>query len=394
MKSPIEYFKSIEEPRIDRCKLHSFEDMLFLTIAAVLSGADNFVEIEEFGYYKMDWLKTFLKLEHGIPSHDTIGRLFARIDSKSFEKCFIEWMQSIVELTQGQVIAIDGKTLRGSSSSTNGKKAIHMISAFASANQVVLGQLACEEKSNEITAIPVLLEMVVVKGCIVTVDAMGCQTEIASKIINQGADYILAVKENQKKLHKEIQDLFSLHRSEQYETIEKDHGRIETRRCSVLSNLKSMKVAHNWEQLKQVVRIETKREINGVVSEETRYYISSLDATAQAMNANVRSHWCIENKLHWSLDVGFNEDGNRARTDNSAENLSIVRRLALNLLKTDKTLKVGIAAKRKVAGWNTKYLETPNYNAIALVCSCTSCLIYYLAMTGRIRVKMGIWIFT
>lgn len=358
MKNPIDYFKTLEEPRLERCKLHSFEDILFLTISAVLSGADNFVEIEEFGNNKREWLNTFLKLENGIPSHDTIGKLFARIDVKSFEKCFIDWMQSVVKLTQGQVIAIDGKTLRGSGSATNGKKAIHMVSAFASANQVVLGQLACEEKSNEITAIPALLELIIVKGCIVTIDAMGCQTEIATKIIEQKADYILAVKDNQKKLHKEIQDLFSLHRSEQFETIEKDHGRIETRNCSILKNLKKMKTAEKWDQLKMIIRIESKREINGKVSEETRYYISSLQTTAQAMNAHVRSHWCVENKLHWSLDVGFNEDANRTRTDNSAENLSIVRRVALNLLKTDKTMKVGIAAKRKAAGWNTKYLET------------------------------------
>lgn len=357
MKNPIDYFKSLEEPRIDRCKLHSFEDILFLTIAAVISGADNFVEIEEFGNNKKDWLQRFLKLENGIPSHDTIGKLFARLEAKSFEKCFIEWMQSLVTLTQGQVIAIDGKTLRGSSSATNGKKAIHMVSAFASANQVVLGQLACEEKSNEITAIPALLELIVVKGCIVTIDAMGCQTEIASKIKEQEADYILAVKDNQKKLHKEIQDLFSLHQSQQSETLEKDHGRIETRTCSIIKNLTKMKTAKNWDGLKSIVRIESKREINGKISEETRYYISSLDTTAKAMNTHVRSHWCVENNLHWSLDVGFNEDKNRTRADNSAENLSVIRRIALNLLKTDKTMKVGIAAKRKAAGWNTKYIE-------------------------------------
>lgn len=357
MENPINFFKSLEEPRLDRCKLHSLEDIIFLTIAAVLSGADNFVEIEAFGNEKKEWLSKFLKLKNGIPSHDTIGRLFAAINSALFEQCFIAWMQSVVKLTAGQVIAIDGKTLRGSSSPTNNKKAIHMVSAFASANQVVLGQLACDEKSNEITAIPALLELIIVKGCIVTIDAMGCQTAIAKQIIKHGADYILAVKDNQKNLHKEIQDLFSLHRSEQFETTEKDHGRIETRKCSIVKNLKKMKTAKNWEQLKLIVRIESKREINGIISEETRYYISSLDTTAQAMNANVRSHWCVENNLHWSLDVGFNEDANRTRTDNSAENLSVIRRVGLNLLKTDTTLKVGIAAKRKAAGWNTKYLE-------------------------------------
>ena len=357
MKNPIDYFKTLEEPRIDRCKLHTFEDILFLTIVAVISDADNFVEIEEFGINKKDWLLTFLKLENGIPSHDTIGKLFARIDAKCFEKCFIEWMQSLVTLTQGQVIAIDGKTLRGSASATNGKKAIHSVSAFASANQVVLGQLACEEKSNEITAIPALLELIVVKGCIVTIDAMGCQTEIAKKIIEQGADYLLAFKDNQKKLHKEIQDLFSLHRSEQFETIEKNHGRIETRNCSIIKKLTKMKAAKNWDGLKSIVRIESKREINEKISEETRYYVCSLDTKAEVMNTHVRNHWCVENNLHWSLDVGFNEDKNRTRTDNSAENLSIVRRIALNLLKNDKTMNVGIAAKRKAAGWNTKYLE-------------------------------------
>lgn len=358
MKNGINHFKTLEEPRIDRCNLHLFEDILYLTIAAVICGADNFVEIESFGENKKAWLSTFLKLSNGIPSHDTIGRLFARINVQSFELCFIEWMQSVVKLTQGQVIAIDGKTLRGSASPVNGKKAIHMVSAFASANQVVLGQLACEEKSNEITAIPALLDLIIVKGCIVTIDAMGCQTEIAAKIIEKEADYILAVKDNQQSLHKELQELFCLHRSKSFETLEKDHGRIETRKCSVLTNLKKMKNSAKWVGLKSIVKIESQRDINGKISEETRYYISSLDITAKAMNINVRNHWSVENNLHWALDVSFNEDDNRTRTDNSAENLSIVRRVALNLLKTDKTMKVGIAAKRKSAGWNTKYLET------------------------------------
>ena len=358
MESPINYFKSLVEPRMERCKLHLFDEIIFLTICAVISGADNFVEIESFGNEKKVWLSRFLKFENGIPSHDTIGKLFARIDAKEFEKCFIEWVQSVVELTKGRVIAIDGKTLRGSSSLTNGKKAIHMVSAFASANQVVLGQLSCEEKSNEITAIPALLELIVVKGCIVTIDAMGCQTNIAEKIIEREADYILAVKDNQKKLHKEVQDMFFLHKSESFETLEKDHGRIGTRHCSVLKKLKGMKGVKKWKELKSIVKIESKQEINGKVSEEIRYYISSLDATAQKMNTYVRAHWCVETKLHWILDVSFKEDANRTRTDNSAENLSIVRRIALNLLKAETTLKVGIAAKRKAAGWNNEYLET------------------------------------
>lgn len=342
---------------MDRCKLHSFEDILFLTIAAVICGADNFVEVEEFGLVKKEWLSTFIRLENGIPSHDTIGKLFARIDAKEFEKCFIEWVKSIVVVTKGQVIAIDGKTLRGSASLTNGKKAIHMVSAFANANNVVLGQLACEEKSNEITAIPALLDLIVVSGCIVTVDAMGCQTAIAQKIIERDAEYILAVKDNQKKLHEEIQQTFALQKCESAETVEKSHGRIETRICSVVKNLKGISNLENWTELKSLIRIESKREINGIVSEELRYYISSLDAGAQKMNECVRDHWCVENKLHWILDVSFREDGNRARTDSSAENLSIVRRVALNLLKIETTLKIGIAGKRKTAGWDTKYLE-------------------------------------
>jgi len=357
MENPINYFKSLEEPRMERCKLHSLEDILFLTIAAVISGADNFVEVEAFGNEKKEWLSKFLKLENGIPSHDTIGRLFAAIDAGLFEKCFISWMQSVVKLTEGQVIAIDGKTLCGSASRTNGKKAIHMVSAFASANKVVLGQLACAEKSNEITAIPALLELIIVKGCIVTIDAMGCQTTIAKEIIRHEADYILAVKDNQKNLHKEVQEMFALVKSENFETLEKNNGRIETRKCSILTDLKKMNNTKDWDGLKSIVRIESTREINGTKSEETRYYISSLVTSAEKMNTYVREHWCVENKLHWSLDVSFNEDANRTRTDNSAENLSIIRRVGLNLLKTDNTMKVGIAAKRKAAGWNTKYLE-------------------------------------
>lgn len=358
MENPISYFKSISEPRMERCKLHLFDDILFLTIAAVICGADNFVEIESFGNKKKEWLLTFLKLENGIPSHDTIGKLFARINPKEFELCFIEWMQSVVKLTMGQVIAIDGKTLRGSASATNGKKAIHMVSAFASANGVVLGQLACEEKSNEITAIPALLQLIVVKGCIVTIDAMGCQTNIAKTIIEQEADYILAVKDNQKKLHKEIQDTFCLYKCESFETLEKNHGRIETRNCSIIKNLKGISAAENWRGLKSLIKIESKQEINNVVSEETRYYISSLCIPPEKMNACIREHWCVETKLHWILDVSFKEDDNRTRTDNSAENLSIVRRVALNLLKTEPTMKVGIAAKRKAAGWDNEFLET------------------------------------
>ena len=357
MENPTNYFKSLEEPRMERCKLHSLEDIIFLTIAAVISGADNFVEVEAFGNEKKEWLSKFLKLENGIPSHDTLGRLFAAIDSVLFERCFISWMQSVVKLTEGQVIAIDGKTLRGSASPTNGKKAIHMVSAFASANKVVLGQLACAEKSNEITAIPALLELIIVKGCIITIDAMGCQTAIAKDIIKHEADYILAVKDNQKNLHKEVQEMFTVVKSEKSETLEKNNGRIETRTCSVVTDLKKMNNTENWEGLKSIVKIESTREINGTKSEETRYYISSLKTSAEKMNAYVREHWCIENKLHWSLDVSFNEDGNRTRTDNSSENLSIIRRVGLNILKTDTTMKVGISAKRKAAGWNTKYLE-------------------------------------
>lgn len=362
MENPINHFKQIAEPRMERCKLHSLEDIIFLTIAGVLSGADNFVEVVSFAKTKKEWLLKFLKLENGIPSHDTIGRLFAAIDSYLFEQCFISWMQSVVRLTEGQVIAIDGKTLRGSGSATNGKKAIHMVSAFASANKVVLGQLACSEKSNEITAIPALLELIIVKGCIVTIDAMGCQTAIAKQIIKQEADYILAVKDNQKKLHKEVQEMFGLVNSKSFETIEKNNGRIETRRCSIImpttTGIKKMNNTEDWEGLKSIVRVESTREINGVKGTETRYYISSLDTSSEKMNDHVREHWCIENKLHWSLDVSFNEDANRTRTDNSAENLSIIRRVVLNLLKTDTTMKVGIAAKRKTAGWNTDYLES------------------------------------
>ncbi len=357
MENPIRHFKSLEDPRIDRCKLHWLEEILFLTIVAVISGADNFVEEEAFGKEKKEWLSKFIKLENGIPSQDRIGRLFAAINSDLFEKCLISWMQSVVTLTAGQVIAIDGKTLRGSASPTNGKKAIHMVSALASANKVVLGQLACAEKSNEITAIPALLELIIVKGCIVTIDAMGCQTAIANDIIKHQADYILAVKDNQKKLHKEVQEMFTLVKSENFETLEKNNGRIETRRCSILTDLKKMNNIENWYGLKAIVRIESIREIKGSRSEETRYYISSLATSAEKMNAYIREHWCVENKLHWSLDVSFNEDANRTRTDHSSENLSITRRVGLNILKTDTTMKVGIAAKRKAAGWNTKYLE-------------------------------------
>ena len=314
----------------------------------------------EFACSKEEFLKKFLKLDNGIPSKDTINRTFSAIDSDQFESCFIEWVNSISTITKGQVIAIDGKTLRGAKS--NGKKSpVHMVSAWANENNLVLGQVRVNEKSNEITAIPTLIENLMIKDCIVTIDAMGTQTDIAEKIINNGADYILAVKENQKQLLEEIKDEFKFSKNIETDTnIDIGHGRIETRTCSVISDFLFIENKNDkWKKLKQVIKIESIREFKNSekqTEKATRYYISNLNNKAKQYQTNIRSHWGVENKLHWTLDVAFSEDASRKRNKNAAQNYSILLKIALNLLKNEKTEKQGIAGKRLKAGWNEQYL--------------------------------------
>lgn len=354
----LSYFTSMQDPRIERTKDHLLEDIVFITIAAVICTAETWNEIEDFGNAKYAWLKTFLKLPNGIPSHDTFNRFFAALDPKEFEKCFIDWVNSVAKITDGEVVSIDGKTVRGSRGN-GAKSAIHMVSAWANTNQLVLGQNKVDEKSNEITAIPALLEVLALKGCIITIDAMGCQTNIAEKIIGKEANYILAVKDNQKELHQNIQDSFRFVKPTiSYQDIDVDHGRVETRTCTVIDDLNMIEQADKWIGLQSIVKIESERYIKttGRTENETRYYITSLKADPEKIGKSIRSHWGVENSLHWTLDVSFGEDHSRKRVGNAAENYSIILRIALNLLKNEKSTKRGVKGKRLKAGWDNDYL--------------------------------------
>ena len=362
-----ERFSGLEDPRTGRAIRHELIDVVVIAICAVICGADSWVDVEMFGKSKKNWLSQLLALLNGIPSHDTFGRVFGRLNPVQFERCFKEWVETVSEVVEGQVVAIDGKTVRGSHDRMAGKSAIHMVSAWASVNRLVLGQIKVADRSNEITAIPELLDMLDVSGCTVTIDAMGCQKEIARKIADRGADYILALKRNQPQLYDDVAETFDhLRRSEfsdiDYrfcETVEKGHGRIEKRRCWAVSDPSYLGYVNDrgeWTKLESLAMVESERTVNGDTTTQTRYYISSLTNDARELLNGVRTHWGIENAVHWVLDVAFGEDNSRVRVGNSAENFSILRRMALNMLKSETTLKVGVAAKRKRAGWDGEYL--------------------------------------
>jgi len=343
------FARTLPEHRMDRKKLHLAEDIVFITISAVICGADTWEEIAEFGRSKKKFLQGLLSLENGIPSPDTFNRFFAGLNPDVFETLFLSWVKGICKHNSG-VIAIDGKTVRGSRKEGN-KTAIHMVSAFAAANNLVLGQVKTHQKSNEITAIPELLKVLDIEGCIITIDAMGCQTKIAETIIDKGADYLLAVKENQKELYSDIIDTFRFTAKEklsQYEDVDTGHGRVETRICTFTSDLSQLSRADDWMGLNALVKIESIRYIksSGVTQTETRYYITSLEQDAKSIGQAVRSHWSIENNLHWQLDVSFNEDKSRKRDKNAAENYSVILRMALNLIKSEKTTKRSVKGKR------------------------------------------------
>ena len=343
---------------------HSLHNILTISLCATISGADDWVEIELWGLANQDWLATFLDLPHGIPSHDTFGRVFCHINAEEFEHYFMMWTGHLAEITQGEVVAIDGKQLRGSKDGELGKKGIWIVSAWASANQLVLAQEKVADKSNEITAIPVLLKLLDLEGAIVTLDALNCQTEIATAIIAQKADYILTVKGNQDWLHQDIQSTFSgqftLETASYARQVTKGHGRLEIRQCWAVDQIGTIKHLRNWEKwvnLKTIVRVDAERRIDNKISTETRYFISSLAADADVLLSAIRSHWQIENQLHWVLDIAFCEDHSRVRKDHAPHNLAIMRHIALNLLKQDQSLRVGIKAKRKRAGWDKNYLR-------------------------------------
>ena len=361
------HFDKVEDPRVDRTKLHKLIDILVIAICAVICGADDWVGIEEFGKSREQWFRRFLELPNGIPSHDTFGRVFARIDGEEFANSFISWVQATYEVTQGQVVAIDGKELRRSHNKKLGKSAITMVSVWACENRLVLGQQKVDEKSNEITAIPELLNMLEIAGCIVTIDAMGCQTKIADSIADKGGDYIFALKENHGQLYQDVELAFkdALQNGwrgvehDYHKTVDKNHGRIETRQCWTISGddyIRHLRNAHKWKNLCTIVMVVSDRYQGEEHSTKTRYFISSLDKDAKRILWAKRTHWQVENSLHWVLDVAFGEDYSRVRKGNSAQNFAIIRHIALNLLRQETTAKIGVKNKRLKAAWDEDYL--------------------------------------
>jgi predicted transposase YbfD/YdcC len=339
-----------------------------IAICAIICHADGWEDVEAYGKAKIEWLKTFLELEYGIPSHDTFNRVFARLDARQFEDCFISWIQAVARITEGQVVALDGKLPRGSRDGALGKGAIDMVSAWATENQIALGQVKVDDKSNEITAIPELLSVLELSGCIITIDAIGCQTEIVKQIVvEKGADYAIALKENQGRLYEDVALLFAdleksnytAYRFDYAETFSKGHGRSERRECWTISDLEVLQYLRGfekWEKLRTVSRIRSHRTEGERTSIEDRYHIASLTGAKHILTV-VRSHWGIENRLHWVLDIAFAEDRCRVRKDNRPENFAILRHIALNLLKHEKTSKRrSIRGKRLLAAWDNAYL--------------------------------------
>ena len=362
-----DHFATVEDPRIDRTKEHVLIDIIIIAICAVICGADDWVAIERFGRAKEGWLRTFLALPNGIPSHDTFGRVFSRLDPDQFQRSFVSWVQALAEISLGQVVPIDGKTLRHSYDRSLGKAAIHLVSAWASANRLVLGQLKVDDKSNEITAIPELLKLLVLKGCIVTIDAMGCQTEIVSLIVEQEADYVISLKGNQGHLHDDVQDLFAyayetnFHQiaHDQHQTFDYNHGRLEIRRYTTISEPEFIAYLNphgKWAGLQSIGQVQTERHLGDQISVETRYFIASLAGSAPQFAHAVRSHWTIENSLHWVLDVAFREDDSRVRLGHAAQNFALLRHIALNLLRQEQSAQCGIKNKRLMAAWDEAYL--------------------------------------
>lgn len=351
------YFESFPDYRVNRGKKHLISDIIILSILATICGAESWDSIEEFGKTKIDFLKTFLTLPNGIPSHDTINGVFANIRPKLFETLFCQWVDSLKNNTiTKEVVSIDGKYIRGSKDTFHEQNPIYMVSAWAGQNELVLGQLKVTEKSNEITAIPLLLDLLDIEDCIVSIDAIGTQKDIAEKIIKNGADYILSVKGNQKELQEQVEGRFIFQRpSDTNITEEKRHGWIETRKCEIITNITHVDCKEEWKEMKTIIKITSIRDLGKKIEKEERYYISSLLDSVENFNTYIRQHWGVENKLHWRLDVVFDEDSQRKRTKNAAQNFSFIRKIALNLLKRDKS-KGSMVTKRLKAGWDDRFL--------------------------------------
>jgi predicted transposase YbfD/YdcC len=381
-----EHFASLTDPRVERCKVHRLVEIVTIALCGVICGADDergtteplacghlrWVAIEAFGQEKEAWLRTFLELPGGIPSHDTFGRVFARLDPDEFRRCFLGWVQAVVGEVGEQVVAVDGKTLRGSHDRAAGKEALHLVSAWATTSGLVLGQVATDAKSNEITAIPTLLRLLALEGATVTIDAMGCQTAIATQLVEQGANYLLALKDNHPALRERVRLAFVDARAAAGTTLpladltpvvahDRAHGRAEARRCLAIGDpayLAYIDPDGRWPNLQSVVLIESTRRVGTTSTTEDRYYLSSLPADAAHLARVIRSHWGIENRLHWVLDVTFREDHSRVRDGHAPENLAILRHFALNLLRQNRTVRGSVATKRLRAALNDRYLRS------------------------------------
>lgn len=357
-----EHFSSLKDPRVERNKLHELTDIFLLVVCAVVGGAEGWEAIEEFGKEKLDWLRRFAPFANGVPSHDCIANVLSRLSPKGFQSCFRRWTEAVNQATEGEVVAIDGKTAKGSRDRKGGRKALHMVSAWANTNRLVLGQEATDEKSNEITAIPKLLELLELKGCIVTLDAMGCQKSIAKQIIDQGGDYVLGLKGNQSTLQEGVEEFFETARAHDFsgvaydfmEEVDKDHGRLEVRRYWITEALQTLPNTALWEGLRSIGCVERHCIIGDTKTIEQRYFINSIPAQAPRFAQAVRGHWGVENRLHWRLDVLFNEDASRIRKGNAPAIMTSIRHLCMNLFEREPS-SLRLSKKRRKATWNDDY---------------------------------------